>query len=54
MPIPSCKDLSPIIRHSGYTQADDIAKMNLAAFWSSVASATCGAYKHRELDGAYA
>ena len=31
MLIPSCKNLSPIIRHSGYTQADDMAKTNLAA-----------------------
>ena len=31
MTIPSCKDLSPTIRHSGYTQADDVTKTSLAA-----------------------
>ena len=42
MPIPSCKDLLPIIRYSGYTQADDMAKTNrlmykyeIILYWSN-------------------
>ena len=42
MPIPSCKDLLPIIRHSGYTQSYDETKTNLA---STRASVTCDACK---------